>query len=170
MLDRTTPERASAYVEFMADAARLAEAAGLEPWIAVHEVNDGAIVDAVNARLDRPLRIVDEPALVMKGIFGCCHAVVGSRYHALVSTLSQGVPAIGTSWSHKYDALFAEYAHSPYLVAPEGDPTERRLRFEEVLSDKGRDELGDRLARIAARKAGEVEAMWRRVDALTVRA
>jgi colanic acid/amylovoran biosynthesis protein len=45
----------------------------------------------------------------LKGILGSAHFVVGSRYHALVGALSQGVPSIGIGWSHKYGELFRDF-------------------------------------------------------------
>lgn len=165
MLDRTSPERGRAYVDFMAQAARSARRAGLEPWLALHEANDGQILAAVNAELDAPLTVIDAPSRETKGMFACCHALVASRYHALVSGLSQGVPVIGTSWAHKYDRLFEEYGHAPFLLPPEGDPAVRQARFDELFGEDGRDALAGKLARHAARKRDEVDAMWRWIEA-----
>jgi polysaccharide pyruvyl transferase WcaK-like protein len=40
-------------------------------------------------------------------LIGCFDFLIGARFHSLVFGLSQGVPAIAMSWSHKYRELFA---------------------------------------------------------------
>ena len=45
----------------------------------------------------------------LKGYLGAANMLVASRFHALVSALSQNVPCISLGWSHKYNMLFEEY-------------------------------------------------------------
>jgi polysaccharide pyruvyl transferase WcaK-like protein len=51
---------------------------------------------------------VDDP-IELKAIIGQSQLVISARFHAVVSAISQSVPVIVNSWSHKYQALLADY-------------------------------------------------------------
>lgn len=57
----------------------------------------------------RILYKIEEDPLKLKSIISKAKFVIGSRFHALASALSSNVPAISTSWLHKYEMLFKEY-------------------------------------------------------------
>ena len=94
--------------------------------------------------------IREQNALAIKGILGACRAVVASRFHALVSALSQGVPSVATGWSHKYAELFSDYGF------PEG-----------VMStDDGEERIEEMMGRITdATTAGDIAATLQRESA-----
>ena len=163
MTNRTSGARAAAYEAFLQDAISACASAGLEPWLMLHEDNDRALVDEVSGNAGG-LRVLEGGGLRLKGAIGSARLVIASRYHALVSALSQGVPAIGTSWSHKYDRLFEEYGHSDYLLAPERGPAVLRERCAHLASRDGQAEVRSRLRERAAAQRAAVEAMWREVD------
>ena len=53
---------------------------------------------------------------VLKSVLGKASFVIGSRFHALVSSLSQEVPCIAVGWSHKYRELFNDFDCSDMLI------------------------------------------------------
>jgi len=44
----------------------------------------------------------------VKQIIGICDFVISSRFHALIASFSQMIPALAIGWSHKYIELLAE--------------------------------------------------------------
>jgi len=64
------------------------------------------------AAVDRPGRCFHTDAVLSAAdarvLLGCAELVVGSRYHCFVFALSQGIPCLGISWSHKYGELFRD--------------------------------------------------------------
>ena len=52
----------------------------------------------------------------VRSIIGQMDLLIGSRYHALIFALSQNVPSIALSWSHKYEELFSLYGIDDYVI------------------------------------------------------
>lgn len=158
-----TDEGAAAYVPFMGRCLEAVEKVGLNPVLLIHEENDDEVALAIQDHVRRniPIRQNPDPA-ALKRFLGESHLVVGSRFHALVGALSQGVPAIGTSWSHKYEMLFEEYRCADMLLSV---PTSEE-RIETCVSaatGNQRTELTSRIRTAGARLQEETIAMWKDV-------
>jgi polysaccharide pyruvyl transferase WcaK-like protein len=111
MIDKTVKKQSDAYIPFMISCAKYLLKKGKIPFILVHEgADDLMIAKNINDAIRGGVLIVKETnPLKIKGILGTCKGTVGSRFHGLVSALSQGVPSLATGWSHKYEMLFNDY-------------------------------------------------------------
>ena len=94
---------------------------GLTPFFLNHEgPRDAQLIERINLQLEQPIRVLsDDDPLAVKGIIAASRAVFCSRYHGCVSALSEGIPCVGTSWSHKYDLLYGDYEVPELLLSPE---------------------------------------------------
>lgn len=164
MEDKTTEEAGKQYAGLMTRAARLVRESGLEPCFVVHESNDRPLVDRLRQGLEFEVPVFDEDALITKGYLGACHAVVGSRYHALLSSLSQGTPCIGTSWNHKYEAMFEDYGCPDMVLSPGSSETELAEKLGSLLTPEGRRSAHQNLLVAAKTQKDKVEQMWQQVE------
>lgn len=169
MLDRTSDTVRNGYIDFLARAVRSVKKHGLEPVLLIHEDNDLPLVRQLSATPGCECPIFHDDALHLKGMLGAVRGVVASRYHACVSALSQGVPTIGTSWNHKYDALFDEYGCADLLLSPDGAPELLDTALARLIDATERERLASRLALAAGRQKQLVRGMWQKVDALVAR-
>lgn len=110
MIDMTSGDARRGYRSFLRTVARSVVDAGHPLVVVVHELQDADLAASLKADMDQPVEVIQlaDPTEI-KAVLGGVSLVVSSRYHGLVSAMSQGVPAIGTSWSHKYAALFSDY-------------------------------------------------------------
>jgi colanic acid/amylovoran biosynthesis protein len=156
---------AERYVEFMVRSIAAVRAHELEPVIVIHEANDRAVAEDLAERAGGQVPVSYEDALTSKGKLGACHAVIGSRYHAIVSALAQGVPVLGTSWSHKYEELFAAYDCSEQLISLDHE-LDVETHVDRLIETNARQALAQRIAARAEHHKAEVEQMWQSVESL----
>lgn len=166
MVDKAGAASHHDYVDYLARCVERTSRAGLAPFFLIHETDrDADLAEAVARRMGRRvpmLRHADPVAI--KGAIAACALVIGSRYHGLVSALSQGVPALGSGWSHKYAALFRDYGFHPAgLVIDTDDATELDSKLTPLLDGAVRNALRERLLASSSRQKATVEQMWHEV-------
>lgn len=50
-------------------------------------------------------------------LIGKCHIFIASRFHAMVSALSETVPTLVIGWSHKYGEVLADFAQNDFHLS-----------------------------------------------------
>ena len=149
------------YIQAMASVAELVRKQGKQPFLLVHEgAGDIALAKAINGHMAEAMTIYQESNLMalLKRI-GECYAMIGSRYHALVAALAQGVPALAFGWSHKYEALFRDFGLDDCLL-DHGDMKATFRRVEELLDPTRHSQTRSLLLESGEQVRSQTEAMW----------
>ncbi|OPY14633.1 MAG: colanic acid biosynthesis protein [Syntrophus sp. PtaB.Bin001] len=166
MTDKTSKAEVVHYLLFLVRCVKHLTKKGILPFILIHGGGkDLPLANQLREETTSEIEIVTEQnPLLIKGILGKCNLVIASRFHALVSALSQGAPCIGAGWSHKYEALFEDY-DCPELLIPIDREVERKIGdiIDAVLEPAGREVIGNKL-----RAAGQIQReraalMWNEV-------
>ncbi len=75
----------------------------------------------------------------VKNIIGKCDFVISSRYHSLIFALSQNIPSMAISWSHKYSELFSLFDMEEFVLEKEQMNIDTMVeRFEHLLKNSER--------------------------------
>lgn len=133
MLDKTDQATRDAYLPFLIECTRYLLEKGARPFVLVHEGQaDLKLAEQLSTAVGGINIIRESGPLEIKGILGACDGTLGSRFHGLVSALSQGVPALATGWSHKYQMLFEDYGFADGLINVTASPAEIRRKLDLV--------------------------------------
>ncbi|WP_417542999.1 polysaccharide pyruvyl transferase family protein [Methylophaga thalassica] len=155
---------ASSYVDVLCSAVQAIQDMGLSPVLLNHEgKGDGDLCHQINRHFAGSLEFIEEPdPIKVKGIIGASKAIVCSRFHGCVSALSQKVPCVGTSWSHKYEQLFAEYSAGQQLLAPGADYDRVKQTLEFALQNV---QSADYIERVERYKQ-QSTSMWQEIHTI----
>jgi colanic acid/amylovoran biosynthesis protein len=166
MIEKTEKQTGQWYITFLETSIRHLVLKREPFFILIHEGEKDKELGMMlkeRTNIDIPLVAEDDP-LAIKGILGNCKLVIGSRFHGLVSSMSQGIPSIGTSWSHKYKALFADYDCESYLVSSENSTSTDIL--DELLDTKTRKMVTGKIMLRSEEIKKKVEMMWSEIHHL----
>lgn len=164
MIDKTSQDVSNNYLSFLKATIDDLFNRGLEPFILVHETKDVKLCKQLQAEVSHSVPVVEENnPLYLKGIIGKCFLVVGSRFHGLVSALSQGVPCLGAGWSHKYQMLFESYSCSHLSANIEDNFEENLAKLNSIIDEPTRAKTIEAIAQAAEREEALSRAMWTEV-------
>jgi polysaccharide pyruvyl transferase WcaK-like protein len=99
------------YVQLLIRVINILKNMGKTVYLLNHEgEDDKSICSNIKKHLEFDIPYIEEEnPIYVKGIIANSSGMICSRYHGCISALSQGVPCLATSWSHKYEELFEDY-------------------------------------------------------------
>lgn len=162
MIDRTSKEQSEAYVPFMIKCAKYLLEKDQRPFILVHEgEKDMMLAQQINESVGGRLPIIQEShPLKIKGILGACEGTIGSRFHGLVSALSQGVPSLATGWSHKYKMLFEDYGFNEGLLDVTASDDEIHKKIDSIIKEESKVKIKKSIAEKSTDLKRQSRQMW----------
>ena len=107
----------------------------------------------------------EEDPMKLKAFLGGARLVVGSRFHALVSALSQNVPSLALGWSHKYDMLFEEYEIEDFSFTKPNDAHFKKC-LENLMNEKEHSQIQQRISGANEVLIEKNKKMWSEVLAV----
>lgn len=150
------------YLPFLIQTINLLRESGNEVFILIHSGElDLKLANEINNSFNNEITIINEnDPLKIKGIIGSSKGVISSRYHGLVSALSQGVPALGTGWNHKYEMLFEDYNFSDGLLDIDYSIDKLTNKLEWLTEEKKFKNLVEILSESSAKEKRKTLEMW----------
>ncbi len=97
-------------------------------------------------------------ALISSAFFIVC-----SRFHGVVSALSQVVPCISTSWSHKYETLHQDYDFEDGLLKNIGDREAIEQKIMKLSDPETNKTISEKLFLCSSRQKEKSAEMWETV-------
>lgn len=159
------------YLDFISRSIRLLQDRGMNPAFVLHDAQeDRKVINQLRDAGHQIPVIEHHNPRALKAILGRATLVVGSRFHALVSTLSQGVPCIGAGWSHKYPELFADFNCSELLIKDLSDPDLIERAIDSLAIPSTYATYRDRITTAASCIKKANQAMWQEVEGIIERA
>ena len=125
---------------------------------------DKALIDELQSRWPSAHQALVASDLEAKALVAGATLAIASRYHACICALSSGVPCLGTSWSHKYEALYEDYKAPQLLLDPKISYEQIQLLITSCLGPDAAVQY--QLAQRASELRDETEALWSRVGAI----
>ena len=164
MIDKSNSLSKIKYISFIKKIIVCASELNLRPYILVHHKNDMDLAREIQSEVFKKVNIVieDDP-LVLKGIIGLSEYIFSSRYHGLVSALSQSKMAFGTGWSHKYKMLFDDYNFPDGLLDMNMNYDEISNYFQKAFRSENKNHISSSISKQAEILKNKSMEMWQEV-------
>ena len=127
-----------------------------------HEgIKDLQLCEEIANKLKFKIPIVSNiSAKEIKGVINESKLVISSRFHGVVSALTQAIPCISTSWSHKYELLMKEYGFENYVLDINSNPGTIIKLINDVLIPENQKKMRSQLHAKSLEIKEQVENMW----------
>jgi colanic acid/amylovoran biosynthesis protein len=164
MLTHTSERISQNYIDFLKGVFIEAKTSGKRIILLNHEAErDYKICQEIKDQLNSDVELFSElNALEAKGIIGASFLVISSRFHAAASALSQAVPCLVSSWSHKYPMLLKDYDMDNGILDVSDKPA-ALSRVREFIDETKNMQLRDHLYNKSKTLKKKSEEMWNKV-------
>ncbi len=166
IIERTPERMRSSYVPFLCKCIEFYQRKNLNPFILLHELDrDVELANRIKVTLESSIDIVNiKDPLMIKGVISECEGVVSSRYHGLISALSQGVPVLAVGWSHKYRELMSDYNILEGFIKDISNE-QHYLPYLELLGEKrSRKKMKNRVVIASEKQKEKTLRMWNNIQ------
>lgn len=111
MVDKTSANVSNSYLDFLIQIVSDLREQGENVYLLNHEgAGDEQLMHEINEKLDVEMPILTNlSGSEIKALIKNAKLLISARFHGVVSGLTQGVPTLCTSWSHKYGELLREH-------------------------------------------------------------
>lgn len=111
MISHTNPSLSNSYFHYLINIIQYLDDLGERVFLLNHEgADDEQILRNINSCFSNKFPLLTNlDALEVKRIIKDSKLLISSRFHGVVSGLTQNVPTLCTSWSHKYQELLKEH-------------------------------------------------------------
>ncbi len=118
MIDHSDSSISSSYIPFLVQITQMLINNGENVLFLNHEgIDDELLLQEVDRQLSVEIPIITRiSAIDTKSIIGKAKLLISSRFHGVVSGLTQNVPTLCASWSHKYIELLKEHQCADSLL------------------------------------------------------
>ena len=155
------------YIDILSSLAKRAMMLGYSVFLLNHEgKKDEQLAFECRKHIGKDVEVVTGlNALEVKGIISSSYLVVTSRFHGLASALNSCVPALATSWSHKYEELYRDYKLEGFLL-PLDNAQESVSMFENLLEKEENTRIRQLLSEQVKFVKAQTRTMWNLIWAL----
>jgi len=168
MISATPKHIGSQYIQFLSKVISILRSMDIEPIALNHEgPMDDYCIQIAGEQAGKSVRsFTGLNGAEAKWLIGKCNVVISSRYHSIISALSQSIPTIGLGWSHKYNELFKSYDCIDNLIGIDIDEEILKSKLENLIRSAERDSLITRLNNASKQSLNETILMWQKIDRL----
>lgn len=149
------------YLGLLRDIVSNASVSGKKVYMLNHaEWQDKNLCNDIKSVIPNDIEIVtDLNALEVKGLIASAYLVITSRFHGLASSLNSCVPALATSWSHKYEELYRDYDLDSYVL-PLDNQQESSEKINKLLDEKENIRIREHLKSQVTKIKDQTREMW----------
>ena len=149
------------YIRYIKTIVQISQKSGKIVYLLNHEGKaDEEFLNECRAKLPASIAVVTGlEALETKGLISSAYLVITSRFHGLASALNSCVPALATSWSHKYRCLYEDYS-LPSGVLTLSNMAEDTKMIEDLLDDNNNQKIRKHLQASVPKIKKQISEMW----------